>query len=202
VRDSTSNRLAHSSLVYSAFVASVAMGPTACVVAATCTGAGWLGTSVPKMKSNETEAVGTILVTLAARSSFSIAGRRPKSSTATATGACEATDTTLSLIMVTMTLASISFSMPWSDRVKGSGITMRRFWGRSAKAAGSTLAVTVAVGYSNVSKNRKRMRTLRRSTPVSTELRSKETKAVPSGSMRPEMLRIVLVSTIVFFFTD
>jgi hypothetical protein len=153
-------------------------------------------------KSNDTEATGTMLVTLAARSSFSIAGSRPKSSTLMVTGACEATETSVSVIMVTVTVAGSSFSAPCRDSLTDTGTTMRRFAGSSAKAAGSTFTDTVAVGYWNVSKKRNRMRTLRKSTPVSTEFRSNVTVAAPSSAMLPEILRIVLVSTIEFFLMD
>ena len=108
----------------------------------------------------------------------------------------------LSVIMVTTTLASRSLSTPCRLSRNGICAVIRRLVARSAKAAGSTFAVTSAVGYLKVSKKRNRIRTLRRSMPVSTELRSKLTLAAPSDVSVPERFLILLVSTMVFFFTD
>ena len=202
VLESTANLFRHSSSVRAAFAASVATGPTSAVLAATVWKAAGLLPSAVNTKSNDTDAVGTMLVTLAACWSLSTFGNRPKSSTRTATGLSEATDTMLSLIIVTTMLASRSLSTPCRLRRNGSTAFTLRFVARSANAAGSTFAVSSADGNLYVSKKRNRMRTLRRSTPVSTELRSNVTLASPAKVRVPAMFLILLVSTIVFFLTD
>src|SRR3569832_2887214 len=93
VRDNTANLLRHTSSLKLAFAASVATGQTSAGEAATvCTAAGFAPSAV-KTKSNDTEAVGTMLVALAACCNLSTLGNSPKSSTWTATGASEATET-------------------------------------------------------------------------------------------------------------
>ncbi len=137
-----------------------------------------------------------------ASSSFFTPSANPNSAAPMLIGVPEATETRLSVSSVTTTSLCIGRFTPCSDRSYFSFSGMRRTVCRFCNVLGSRCSVMTASGNLNVSKNRNRIRTLRKSMPVSTLSSDIVTVAVPSGEIAPRRLAKVLDSTMVWLLTD
>ena len=101
------------------------------------------------------------------------------------TGRVGVTSTRSSLTRATCTSVSIGASIPLSARVAASGRTVTCPTSMAAKVAGSSAAVTTAVGYSATWKKISRIRSSRTPTPVLTEASAISIRAVPSAATVP-----------------